>query len=225
MKLGALVSGLAVLAASQAMATPDLGNAYNYRSTSLALQGGVGSLNSFSPGGGIFFGPATALGIEFEKGVGFDGLYINGALNDVRSSGSASYSYQSSSALYLLSPANFSWEEYQLALGLRYKFFEDFPVQPFLGMGLTGGYSTITYGNSLSVPAITMLGSDYRVADSALDFGHFIEAGFSFYFTHLIGMRLRYVYLEGATRPFDTLKKQMVTYSANLAYLTLFIHF
>jgi len=206
---------------------PSLGSAAGNHSR-LAVGAGFGGaqLTTIGPSNDIRLGSGAYFNVEAEKPFGSLPVYFEAGLQYTHASGSANYSYLSSTNInYVQNNVNVALDDFGFNVGIRLKIFDNSAFRPYIEAGGDAGYFQLTYDSSLRSAAITSLGNDFKTIDGALDFGFYGEGGFEVDLTETFSLRAGYRYINNSTRAVDTLRKQQVTYTNGIIYGGLAWHF
>jgi outer membrane protein W len=192
------------------------------------LDGTVGAgllqLSVSSPSSDFKVNNTTNFSLQAEKPFGTSPLYLNVGISYFKTTGLINYNYSSPTATYAQTNANFTLDDFNITLGLRWKFFENSVIRPYLEAGGLGGYMQYSYSN-LNTSAFAAQGSDYKTIDNTLEFGYYGEAGLEFQPDLTWGLRLAYHYFNNNSRAIATMKNETLNYIGNIYYAGLFWHF
>lgn len=166
----------------------------------------------------------TAL-ISGQKSAGGMHLYLLGGLEYVRTTGALNYNYTSiTSVTYTTNQVGFSFDSIRASLSMRFKILENSFFRPYIEGGGSVGYTQISYDNNLRT-LVGGMGSDYKTSDSALDFAGFGQAGVEADLSMKFGLEIAARYTHQSTRPFETFRRQTLSYDT-LTYLAgIFLRF
>lgn len=191
-----------------------------------SVGGGAVNFNPITPAADIRMNPGSYFFVGGEKGFGFLHMYLEAALEYLKASGNLNYNFTSGTNInYAVSNVNYSLDDLGGAVGLRLKLVEYFPLRPYVEGGGTGGYLQLTYDNSLKTPAVLAQGNDFKTLEGVLTFGAYLEGGFEMDVAPAAGIRIAVRYSDASTRPVDTLRKQILHYTAQIYYGGIYLGF
>ncbi len=161
-----------------------------------------------------------------EKRFGFFHLYLTAAVDYLRTTGTANYSYFSQSGIiYTANQVGFTYDGIGASLGVKVKIIEDSLFRPYVEGGGEAFYTQFSYDSSLRTAAVTSLGSDFKTIDSFLDFAPYAEAGVEADLTNQWGLKLGARYTHHSSRMVETMAKRTITYDTMAYVIGLFFKF
>lgn len=152
-----------------------------------------------------------------ERSINDRGLFLTLSFNYMKTEGESFYNYTTlgGTVTYQGSNIPFDSENYQLALGIKQKFFPNDWFRPYIeGGGLFGFHEIKHNGNTTS---ITCGGcgdpNGFKSDDTLAGFGYFGEAGIEVDFSENYGVRAGARYQFTETREFETLANQKLRFT------------
>jgi hypothetical protein len=195
-------------------------------STRNRLDGGISAgqstFDSISPST-VKMGTGIFLSLQAEKPFGGEPFYLEAGVDYFHNAGTLNYSYLGT-VQYTANGINYLMDIYDAHLGVRFKLFDHGPVRPYIEGGGSGGFTQLSYDNTLT-SAVKLLGNDYKTVEGQLDFGTYAEAGIEFDFSSEFGIRASYRYNDSTTQAMSTLAKQQLHFIATTYYGSVYFHF
>lgn len=154
-----------------------------------------------------------------ERGIGDSGFFVTIAFNYMKSEGQSFYNYTTlDGSVYANNPGvaiSFDAQIYQLALGLKKKFFSESWFRPYVEGGGLFGYFELKHNpaGNIACTGTCANPNGFKRDDTLAAFGYYGEAGVEIDFAENYGVRVGGRYQEMETREFETLGNQKIKFS------------
>lgn len=171
-------------------------------------------VSNFRMGQGVFVYAGA------ERQMGESPFFITVAFNYMTTSGQSFYDYTTLGGVrYQGTDIGFDSNNYQVGLGLKFKFFPSGWARPYVEGGGLFGYHEIKYSSGTQNIAITSgtgNAGDYKKKDGLTGLGYYGEGGLEVDFSEKFGVRSGVRYQETTTQPFETLGGQKVKFTTTI---------